>query len=72
MKRITDGELLDLPFGSVIKIIWHNSSRHKKNEEYQGVIFGDKIGYEDGLSDITRNIAECMFNDWCMCYLMTE
>lgn len=70
MRRITDGELMELSFGSQIRIIWHNSKRHKENEEYYGVIFGDKIGYEDGLVENRRDIAECMFNDWCMVYLM--
>ena len=70
MKRITDGELLELKFGTMIKIIWHNSNHHKKNEEYYGVIFGHKIGYEDGLTDEKRIIAECIYNDWCMVYTM--
>ena len=72
MRRITDSELLELKFGSQIRIIWHNSDRHKKNEEYYGVVFGDKIGYEDGLIDDLRTIAECMYNDWCMAYLIQE
>ena len=70
MQRITDGQLLELPFGSQIRIIWHNSKHHEKNEEYYGVIFGEKIGYEDGFIDNRRNIAECVCNDWCMVYLM--
>ena len=72
MKRITDSELLELPFGSKIRVIWHNSNHHPKNDEYYGIIFGDKIGYEDGEFDDTRTIAECVFNDWCMVYLITE
>ena len=44
----------------------------KEIELNYGVIFGDKIGYEDGEFDDTRTIAECMFNDWCMVYLITE
>ena len=48
MKRITDSELLELPFGSKIRVIWHNSNHHPKNDEYYGIIFGNKIGYEDG------------------------
>lgn len=72
MRRITDSELLELKFGSQIRIIWHNSDHHKKNEEYYGVVFGDKIGYEDGLVDDLRTIAECMYNDWCMVYLLQE
>lgn len=70
MQRITDSQLLELPFGSQIRIIWHNSKHHEKNEEHYGVIFGEKIGWEDGLVDNRRDIAECMFNDWCMAYLM--
>ena len=68
MKRITDGELLDLKFGTKIKVVWHNSKHHDKNEEHYGVIFGDKIGYEDGLTDKTRDIAKCVYNDFCMVY----
>ena len=70
-KRITNSELLELPLGSKIIVIWHNSSHHPKNAKYYGVIFGDKIGYEDGEFDDTRTIAERMFNDWCMVYLIT-
>lgn len=70
MKRMTDSQLMELPFGSQIRVIWHNSNRHEKNEEYYGVIFGNKIGYEDGLIDECRNIAECIYNDWCMVYTL--
>ena len=72
MKRITSTELRELQFGSKIRVIWHNSEYHEKNEEYYGVIFGDKIGYEDGKVDELYAIAECEFNDWCMVYLLTE
>lgn len=72
MKRITDDELLELSFGSKIRVIWHNSPRHEKGDEYYGVIFGDKIGYEDGLVDDKRTIAECIYNDWCMVYLVFD
>lgn len=70
MKKITDSELLELPFGSKIRVIWHNSPHHNKNDEYYGVIFGDKIGWEDGEVDKLRDIAECAWNDWCMVYLI--
>lgn len=72
IRRITDSELLGLPFGSRIKVVWHNSTHHHKNDEYYGVIFGDKIGYDDGEFDDTRTIAECVFNDWCMVYILDE
>ena len=72
MKKIIDSELLELPFGSKIEIIWHNSIHHLKNDEYRGVIFGDKLGYEDGSIDDLGTIAECVLNDWCMVYLITE
>ena len=72
MRRITDGELLELGLGSKVRIIWHNSPHHDKNEEYYGVVFGKKIGWEDGTVDDLRTIAECMYNDWCMVYLLTE
>ena len=68
MKKINSIELLKLPFGSVVKIIWCNSAYHNKNEEYTGVIFGKNIGYEDGKIDTTISIAECEYNNWCMVY----
>ena len=70
MRRITDSELRELKFGTMIKIIWHNSKLHRKNEERYGITFGHKIGYDDGSTDETRIIAECMYNDWCMVYVM--
>lgn len=72
MKRITDSELLELGFGSKIRVIWYNSNLHPKNAEYYGVIFGDKIGYEDGEFDDIMTIAECVFTNQCIVYLFTE
>lgn len=70
MKEITDFELKELPFASKIRVVWTNSSHHNYGEWYNGVIFGDKIGYEDGCVDETFTIAECIFNDWCDVYLL--
>lgn len=70
MKELTITELRELPFCSRIKIVWHNSEYHDLNAEYIGVIFGDKIGYEDGLVDRVHVIAESMHDDRCMVYLM--
>lgn len=70
MRRILDSELIELPFGSQIKTIWHNSKYHLDKDEYIGVVFGDKIGWADGKVDDIRIIAESIFNDWCMTYLM--
>ena len=72
MKRITDEELLELGLGSKIRIIWHNSPYHNKNEECHGVVFGKKIGWEDNSIDDKETIIKCMHNDWCMVYLLTE
>ena len=70
MKKINSTELLKLPFGSIVKVIWHNSAYHD-NEEYIGVIFGKNIGYEDGKIDTTISIAEYEYNNWCMVYLIS-
>lgn len=72
MRRIDSSELKDLAFGSKIRVIWHNSNRHEKNSEYYGVIYGENIGYEDGLTDNIQTIAESIFNDWCMVYLIDD
>lgn len=70
MKRITEEQLKELPFGSMIRIIWNDSCYHKPDEEYCGVIFGDKIGYDDGKIDSVSTIAESIYNNCCMVYLM--
>lgn len=72
MKQLNDGELLNLAFGSKIRVVWHNSSFHNKNDEYYGVVFGDMIGYKDGLIDSLKTIAECVYNNWCKVYLIIE
>ena len=72
MKRLLYSELLELGFGSKIRIVWNNSPHHDKNEEYHGVVFGKKIGWEDGLADDLNTIAECMYNNWCIVYLISE
>ena len=71
MKRITDMELRELPFGTQIKIIWHNSRGHDKNEEHLGVIFGNKIGWENGETNAVKMIAGCMRINLCMVYQMS-
>lgn len=70
MKQITDTELMNLPFSSEIKIIWIKSNYHKKGESHYGVIFGDKIGWEDGLTDKVILIAEYITAGLCEVYLV--
>lgn len=70
MKKVTDDEFMKLPLGSVVKIIWHNSDYHEKGETRYGTVFGDKIGYSDGTTELRRDIAECLYNRWCMMFLI--
>lgn len=70
MRRISDRELSELKSWTVIKIVWYNSIHHRNGGEYYGTIYGDEIRYSDGLVDRTRTIAEAMYNDECMVYLM--
>lgn len=70
MKKLTSEEILNLTFGTKIKIVYHNSKHHDKNETYKAVVYGDKIGYEDGMSDRLRIIAEQAFENECKVYLI--
>lgn len=70
MKKLAHREVLDLTFGTKIKIIYHNSKYHNKNEEYKAVVFGDKIGYEDGVIDHLRIIAEQVYDNVCKVYVI--
>ncbi len=66
MKRITENELLELPFGSTIRVMWHNS----KHYEDWGVIYGNNIGWEAGSTEETRILAESIHKNRCICYLI--
>ena len=70
MKRLTSEQVLNLTFGTKIKIIYYKSKYHNKNETYKAVVYGDKIGYEDGLIDNLRIIAEEVYNNQCRVYLI--
>lgn len=72
MKKITDSELLELPFGSKIKVIWPDSIYCNKRAGYYGIVFGNNIGYEGGSIDDLRTIAKYMFDNWCMVYQINE
>lgn len=64
MKKITEIELMNLAFGTKIKVVW------EKNETYLRVIFGENIGYEDGKFDKTIIISESIHNNNCEVYLL--
>ena len=70
MKRLTSENVLALPFGAKIKIVYHNSKYHEKNATYKAVVYGNKIGYEDGTLDHLRIIAEEVASHTCMVYLI--
>ena len=72
MKKITDSELLELPFGSKIKVIWPDSIYRHKRAGYYGIVFGNNIGYEGGSIDDLGTIAKCMFDNWCVVYQINE
>lgn len=68
-KQITDIELMVLPFGSIVEVEWKSKTEHDNNEKYRGVIFSNKIGYEDGKIDPIRTIAESAYLGLCTVYL---
>lgn len=72
MKTLDSGEILDLPFGTKIKVVYHKSKYHSKDETYNAVVFGEKIGYEDGVVDNLRTIAEQAYNNYCKVYLLFD
>ena len=72
MKTLDSGEILDLPFGTKIKVVYHESKYHSKDETYNAVVFGEKIGYEDGVVDHLRTIAEQAYNNYCKVYLLFD
>lgn len=69
-KTIEAIDLFTLPFGTKIKVVWHDSRHHKPNETYKGVIYGHMIGWEDGLSDEQGIIMESIHDGCCKVYLI--
>lgn len=65
-------EFIYLPLGSVIKVIWHKSDWHEKDSESFGVIYGDKIGWEDGSNDDIQTLIVDMNDDCCDVYLTDD
>lgn len=72
MKTLNSEEILALPFGTKVKIVYRKSKYHGKNETYNAVVFGEKIGYEDGLVDHLRIIAEQAYNNDCKVHLLFD
>lgn len=64
-KLITDNEDIgSLTLGSIIRVVW------SEKEEYIGVIFCNKIGYKDGLTDDIHTIVDSMNRDLCKVYVL--
>lgn len=70
MRKIeASDELSYLPLGSVIKAVWHKSDCHEKDSECFGVIYGNKIGWEDGSNDNIQTLIISINDDYCDVYL---
>ena len=65
-------ELSYIPLESVIKVIWHKSDCYEEGEEYFGVKFGDKVGWEDGSSDKLKTLILGINNYCCDVYLVDD
>lgn len=64
-REIDSVELMNLPFGAMVRVVWHNSEYHQENDSYLGVIVGRNIMYEDGKQDPKILIAECASSNNC-------
>lgn len=63
-KLLTNEEIQKLSFGNKVKVVWSDT------EQYTGVVYGDKIGYEDGKHDSIKIIAEAEYSGLCKVYLI--
>lgn len=72
MKTLNSEEILALPFGTKIKVVYHKTKYQSKDEAYNAVVFWEKIGYEDGVVDNLRTIAEQAYNNYCKVYLLFD
>lgn len=73
MRKIeSSDELSYMPLGSVIKVIWYKSDYYEEREEYFGVKYGDKVGWEDGSSDELKTLILGKNNNCCDVYLADD
>lgn len=71
-KQITAQEWVELKEGSKVKVVWHNSTYHDKNETHKGTISDMAVSWEDGKNDMKTTISECIHGDKCMAYIWNE
>lgn len=65
-------ELVYMPLGSKIKVVWHKSNCYEEGEEYFGVKYGDKVGWEDGNNDELQTLISGINNNCCSVYLADD
>lgn len=66
MGKINADQIFKLSFGTKIKIVYSDV------ESYKAVVFGNRIGYENGNVDDIITISEQFFNNQCEIYELTE
>lgn len=65
-------ELIYMPLGSKIKVIWHKSDCYEEGEECFGVKYGDKVGWEDGGSGELQTLISGISTHCCSVYLADD
>lgn len=65
-------ELVYMPLGSKIKVIWYKSDRYEEGEECFAVKYGDKVGWEDGSSGELQTLISGISNHCCSVYLADD
>lgn len=65
-------ELVFMPLGSKIKVIWHKSDCCEEGEENFGVKYGDKAGWEDGSSSELQTLMSGISTHYCSVYLADD
>lgn len=53
-------------------MIWHKSDCYKEGEEYFGVKYGDKVGWEDGSSDELQTLISGIISNYCSVYVADD
>ena len=72
MVRITRKHLEKLPFGSIVKVEYTAPHPSINGLIRRGVIFGDKLGYEDGVVDDLSDVADYIDRNLCIVFLIRK
>lgn len=67
LRTVKADQISELPFGSVIRVVWLESDTHETHSDYKGVIHGKKVGWADGTTEDLDVVMKDLADGKCSC-----